>query len=364
MSGPPCARRTRVRAGGSRRTPACSGTAGRRRGCGPEDQGPQVDEHDLDVERDEQQRVDIERDAEPRVGIAVRVDARLVRQALVPVTLRAVREQPRRAIVRKTNVTPAKANPTTYQSWSTRSSVSGKGPAGWARSRPMRSVPMGTRARLAGAPRQPHPSIPALVEPAIASVARAWSPGPGHVPPRSVERGPARVRGEPRAASRREERAATPLAAVHAGRDPDARLPEAGRGPERAERAYLDHVPTPGGRAPRGSTPQTASRPVAASTRVDALSGPARLDPRQRRELEAVGQAATEYEDVVAAELARVEQPGERRPQLQGPLQRGVGSAQRARDDVAGPGRRRAAPPASSRRWAAARPRPPRAARP
>jgi hypothetical protein len=38
-------------------------------------QGPQVDEHDLDVERDEQQRIDIEADAEPGVGVAVRVDA-------------------------------------------------------------------------------------------------------------------------------------------------------------------------------------------------------------------------------------------------------------------------------------------------
>ena len=55
-----------------------------------EDQGPQVDEHDLDVERDEQQRVDIEAEAEPPVGVAVRIDARLVRQALVPVALVAV----------------------------------------------------------------------------------------------------------------------------------------------------------------------------------------------------------------------------------------------------------------------------------
>ena len=42
---------------------------------------------DLDVERDEQQRVDVEREAEAAPGVAEGVDARLVRQALVAIAL-------------------------------------------------------------------------------------------------------------------------------------------------------------------------------------------------------------------------------------------------------------------------------------
>ena len=64
---------------------------------GPEDHRPEVDEHHLDVERDEEQRVDVERQAEPAVGVAVGVDARLVGQALVLVALVAVRDEPRGA---------------------------------------------------------------------------------------------------------------------------------------------------------------------------------------------------------------------------------------------------------------------------
>ena len=89
-------------------------SAGSRLGS-PEDQRPQEDEHDLDVERHEQQRVDVERDPEPGVGVAVRVDARLVRVALVLVALVRCEISHASPIVRKTNETPAKANPTTYQ---------------------------------------------------------------------------------------------------------------------------------------------------------------------------------------------------------------------------------------------------------
>ena len=63
----------------------------------PEDERPEVDEDDLDVERDEQQRVDVEREAEAAPGVAERVDARLVGQALVAVAAVAVAEQPRGA---------------------------------------------------------------------------------------------------------------------------------------------------------------------------------------------------------------------------------------------------------------------------
>ena len=80
-----------------------------------EDDRPEVDEDDLDVEGDEQQGVDVERQAEPAVGVAVRVDARLVGQALVDVAAVPVRDQPRGADRQNTNETPAKANPTTYQ---------------------------------------------------------------------------------------------------------------------------------------------------------------------------------------------------------------------------------------------------------
>ena len=62
-----------------------------------EDDRPEVDEDHLDVERDEQQGVDVERQPEPAVGVAVRVDAALVGQALVGVAPVPMGEQPRRA---------------------------------------------------------------------------------------------------------------------------------------------------------------------------------------------------------------------------------------------------------------------------
>ena len=61
-----------------------------------EDDRPEVDEDHLDVERDEEQGVDVEREPEAPVGVAVRVDAALVGQALVGVALVAVGDQPRR----------------------------------------------------------------------------------------------------------------------------------------------------------------------------------------------------------------------------------------------------------------------------
>ena len=56
--------------------------------------GPQEDEDHLDVEGDEHQGVDVERDAEAGVGVAVGVDARLVRVALVRVAAGAVGDEP------------------------------------------------------------------------------------------------------------------------------------------------------------------------------------------------------------------------------------------------------------------------------
>ena len=61
-----------------------------------DDERPQEDEDHLDVEGDEEQRVDVVRDAEPPVGVAVRVDAALVGEALERAALRAVADQPRR----------------------------------------------------------------------------------------------------------------------------------------------------------------------------------------------------------------------------------------------------------------------------
>ena len=71
---------------------------------------------DLDVERDEEQRVDVERQAEPAVGVAVRVDARS--RTAGPCGRRrgcGARSSHAAPIVRNTNETPAKANPTMYQ---------------------------------------------------------------------------------------------------------------------------------------------------------------------------------------------------------------------------------------------------------
>ena len=59
-----------------------------------EDHRPQVDEHDLDVEGDEQQGVDVEGKADAAPRVAERVDARLVGQALVAIALGAMAEQP------------------------------------------------------------------------------------------------------------------------------------------------------------------------------------------------------------------------------------------------------------------------------
>ena len=87
-----------------------------------EDQRPEVDEDDLDVEGHEQQRVDVEREPEAAPGVAEGVDARLVGQALVAVALVPMAEQPGAPIVMNTNVNPAKAKPSTYQSPVTRSS--------------------------------------------------------------------------------------------------------------------------------------------------------------------------------------------------------------------------------------------------
>ena len=61
-----------------------------------EHERPEGDEHDLDVERDEEQRVEIERQPEASARVAERVDAGLVRQALVAVALGPVREEPGR----------------------------------------------------------------------------------------------------------------------------------------------------------------------------------------------------------------------------------------------------------------------------
>ncbi len=52
-----------------------------------EDQRPERDEDDLDVEGHEEQRVEVEGQAEASARITERVDARLVGQALVAVTL-------------------------------------------------------------------------------------------------------------------------------------------------------------------------------------------------------------------------------------------------------------------------------------
>ena len=62
-----------------------------------EDERPERDEDDLDVEGHEQQRVDVEGEPEAAPGVAEGVDARLVGQALVPVALVAVADEPRRA---------------------------------------------------------------------------------------------------------------------------------------------------------------------------------------------------------------------------------------------------------------------------
>src|SRR5207247_1754576 len=59
-----------------------------------EGDGPQIDEDDLDVERDEQQGIDVERQAEPGVRVAVGVDAALVRKAFVKVAPVPVRNEP------------------------------------------------------------------------------------------------------------------------------------------------------------------------------------------------------------------------------------------------------------------------------
>src|SRR5438309_11623717 len=62
-----------------------------------EDQRPQVDEDDLDVEGHEQQGVDVERQTEPAVRVAIGVDPGFVRQALVDVAARPMRDEPREA---------------------------------------------------------------------------------------------------------------------------------------------------------------------------------------------------------------------------------------------------------------------------
>ena len=63
----------------------------------PEDQRPQVHEHDLDVEGHEQQGVDVEGQPDPAPRVAECVDARFIGQTLVPITLRAMADEPREA---------------------------------------------------------------------------------------------------------------------------------------------------------------------------------------------------------------------------------------------------------------------------
>ena len=89
---PPFARRRRGRAAGSPTKISMLTKPPSRRSS--EDDRPEVDEDHLDVERDEEQRVDVERQAEPAVGVAVRVDAGLVREALVDVAPVPMRDQP------------------------------------------------------------------------------------------------------------------------------------------------------------------------------------------------------------------------------------------------------------------------------
>src|SRR4051812_26403756 len=59
-----------------------------------EDHRPQVDEDDLNIEGDEQQRIDVEREAEAAPRVAEGIDARLVGQTFVAVTLVAMPHQP------------------------------------------------------------------------------------------------------------------------------------------------------------------------------------------------------------------------------------------------------------------------------
>ena len=95
----------------------------RRASRSPEDQRPQVDEHHLDVERDEQQGVDVERRGRTGRGCRRRCRCPTRREPLWPSPRLRWESSQAAPIVRKTNEMPAKANPTTYQIPVTKSSA-------------------------------------------------------------------------------------------------------------------------------------------------------------------------------------------------------------------------------------------------